>query len=155
MDQFLIKWTIRFLENRDSIRKEIVKIENSENGFLVERRDKPVQKFIVEKKLSSDLFSGLKLNEHFCVVTLNNAKNIKFVAEHWNRLAGSNFLKIYFINPFSSMDKVWIINPHIHDKICDKSSLLVGLKSMAESVELTDEFGLEEKIKSKTEESGL
>ena len=74
---------------------------------------------------------------------------------NWKRLVDLKFLNIYFVNPFSGSEKVWIINPYIHDRICDKSSLELGIESMAEMVEIIGLEELNNKIKLLKEESGL
>ena len=58
------------------------------------------------------------------------------------------------MNPFSSTDKVWAISPYMHDKIGDKSSLELGLKTMSEMVALLGLGELDNKVKSLKEESG-
>ena len=57
------------------------------------------------------------------------------------------------VNSFS--DKAWIISPYIHDKICDKAALEVGLKSMAEMVEIIGLEELNKKVKLLRGVSGL
>lgn len=68
-------------------------------------------------------------------------ENLRFVLGNWKKLADFKSLNFYFINPFSKLDRVWILCPHIHNRICDKASLELGLKSMAEMV---NSLGLEE-----------
>ena len=65
------------------------------------------------------------------------------------------FLNIYFVNPFSSSDKIWTINLPIHDKVCDKAPLELGLRAMAEMVVPIRIEELNNKIKLLKEESGL
>ena len=91
--------------------------------------------------LVNDVFDILKNKGYFGIITLNNIANIRFATGNWKKLIDFKFLKLYFINPFSSSDKVWIICPYVHDKICDKASLELGLKSMAEMV---NTIGIEE-----------
>ena len=50
---------------------------------------------------------------------------------------------------------MWILFPYTHNKICDKASLEQGLKSMSVMVEQINYNELEQKLKSKTEESVL
>jgi len=82
-----------------------------------------------------------KLNEkkHFGLIVFNTKENFDIIIENWDKLIKFNFLTIYFVNPFSSLDKKWIINPSVHHKICDESSLKLGLKSMFESVDVITE----------------
>ena len=153
---YLVDWSIKFLENKDVIRKEIVKIEKNVSGFdfAVHYKDK-VKYVIIVPALVNDIFSKMQIDAAFGVFTLNNFVNIRFVVSEWKRLTNFKFLNIYFINPFSSHDKVWTINPYVHDKICDSASLEPGLKSMSEMVAPLGVEELNNKIKSLREESGL
>jgi len=153
-NSFLIGWAIRFIENRGSIRRDITNIEKNKDGFefIVNYKDKS-RYFVVETALDNSLFSKLKNDKNYGVFTLNNGPNTKFIIDNWKKLIGFSSLSLFFANPFSTLDKVWIINPYIHDKICDVSSLRTGLKSMASMVEIIDKAGLEKKIKLEKEES--
>ena len=135
VNSFLFDWAIRFLENKDTIRKEIINIEKNENNsdFIIHYKDK-VMYFIIKPILEGNIFSRINVNDSYGIFTLNNAANVRFVVTEWRNLVEFKFLRIYFINPFSSADKVWAISPYIHDRICDKASLELGLKSMAEMV---------------------
>src|SRR3989338_310497 len=134
VDSFLIDWCIRFLQNKDSIRKEIINIEKTQqNAFAIHYKDK-AKYFFIAAILNNDVFNNLKTDSFIGIFTLNNPLNIRFIVTEWKKLIEFKFLSIFFINPFSAADKVWAISPYIHDKVCDKSSLELGLKSMAEMV---------------------
>ena len=156
IDSFLIDWSVRYLENRDFIQKliENIKKNKNESNFTIHYKDK-VKYFALKTNLDEDIFNKLKNDEHFGIITLNTSSNISFVVNNWKKLIKLKFLSIYFINPLSKLDKVWILFPCVHDKICDKTSLEQGLKSMSEMVERIDYNELEQKLKSKTEESAL
>ncbi len=149
INSFLIDWGIRFLENKDSIRKEIAGIDkNCEGfGFIVNYKDK-LKYFIVMPLLEDNIFTRLKEDGYFGVIILNNPANIRFIVKHWDKLANFRFLSIYFVNPFSDSEKVWAIIPHVHDKICDRASLELGLKSMAGMVMFTGIEEVNKRIKS-------
>ena len=153
INSFLVDWSIRFLENKDVIRKEIVNIEKDKNNFTIHYKDK-LGRFFVEPVLRDDIFK-IKNEDYIVFITLNNMANIKFVVSNWTKLIKFKFLSIYFINPCSSSDKVWIIRPYIHDRICDKASLELGLRAMAEMVDIMNVEELSRKIKLLGKESGL
>ncbi|MBW2975913.1 hypothetical protein KY347_00545 [Candidatus Woesearchaeota archaeon] len=152
INSFLAEWGIRFLENKDAVKKEITGIEknNGECDFVVHYKEK-ARHFIVMPLLEANIFNRIRADEYVGIITLNNEANIKFAASEWKRLSSLEFLIVYFVNPFSGSGKVWAISPHIHDKICDKSSLELGLNSMAEMVE---PISLEE-LKSKCQQENL
>ena len=144
---FLKEWFIRFLQNRDLVRKNIVSIDSKEGfDFKVNYKDKAVN-FLIVPILESNSLEKINNNENFGLVTMNNAKNLKFIYTNWKKFAEMRFLSLYFINPFSSIDKAWILCPNVHDKICDKSSLEIGLKAMAEMVEYIGYEKIEERLK--------
>lgn len=155
IDSFLIDWCIRFLQNKDSIRKEIINIgKNQQNSFTVHYKDK-VKHFFIAPILNRDILTHLKIETSIGIFTLNNPSNIRFIVTEWKKLTELKFLNIFFINPFSSTDKAWTINPHIHDRICDISSLELGLKSMAEMVTPLGIEELSNKIRILKEEPAL
>ncbi len=143
MNQFLVDWCIRFLENRDTIRREIVSIgEKKENAFSITYKSVPKQFFVVAK-ISSDTLNVIA-DQPTGIFILNNAVNVSFVISHWHLLSKKKNMTLYFINPFSNTDKAWIINPYVHNMVCDPESLELGIKAMAEMVEDTSEEKLQE-----------
>ncbi|MBI2208329.1 hypothetical protein HYU50_02435 [Candidatus Woesearchaeota archaeon] len=132
---FLKEWFIRFLENRDLVRKNIASIDGKEGfDFVVNYRDKAVN-FLIMPILEGNSLEKINNNENFGIITLNNSQNIRFSYNCWKKIAEMRFLSLYFVNPFSNTDKAWILCPYAHDRICDKNSLWLGLKAMAEMVE--------------------
>lgn len=154
INSYLVDWSIRFLENKDAIRKEIVKIEKKQEGFdfIIHYKDK-IRYFIVKPVLGNDIFNEVK--GYFGIITINNPANIRFVVSNWKRLTEFEFLSIYFVNPFSNADKVWTICPYVHNRICDNVSLELGLASLAEIVEPLGIEKLNNEVKLLKGESGL
>ena len=151
---FLIDWTINFIKNKDIIAKKIVQIENGKDGFdlYVKYKDRE-QYFIIDPKIVNIDDIIKKMNNiaqsnivHFSIVVLNSKENLNIILKNWNKMIDFKFLNIIFANPFSELDKKWIISPHIHNKICDASSLENGLKSMFEMVEPIEEEQLIAKL---------
>ena len=154
-DNFLLEWIIRFLKNKDIVKKGIISIENKDNHeFLVNYKDK-AKLFILMTYLERGILNKINKNELTAVITLNNNANVEFLINNWKEFCNFSSLSVYFINPFSKLDKVWVVAPYVHDKICEGSSLGAGIKAMSEVVEETDERNLEANIKSKSQESGL
>ena len=155
VNSFLTDWCIRFLQNRDSIRKEIISIEKTQqNAFTIHYKDK-AKYFFIATILNNDVFNNLKMDSFIGIFTLNNPSNIRFIVTEWKKLIEFKFLSIFFINPFSPAEKAWAISPYIHDRICDKSSLELGLKSMAEMVAPLGIEELSNKIRLLKEEPAL
>ncbi|MBI3035854.1 hypothetical protein HYY71_06045 [Candidatus Woesearchaeota archaeon] len=146
---FLVNWTVNFIKNKDVISKKIEKIENGKDGFdlYVKYKDRE-QYFIIAANIADidSIIQRINNNNYFSIVTINSKGNFYAVIKSWNKLVNFRFLNIIFVNPFSELDKKWIIFPHTHHKICDESSLENGLKSMFGMVEPIEEQQLIAKI---------
>lgn len=146
---FLVEWTANFVKNKDVVARKIENIEKNKDGFdlYVKFKDKE-QFFIISPSINNlDLIiPKLKSDSYFCIVILNSGENLDSLIKNWRRLIEFKFLSVIFVNPFSQLDKKWIIYPYTHHKICDESSLKTGLKSMFEMVEPIEEKELIAKI---------
>ena len=148
---YLRDWTINFIKNKDIISKKIEKIENGKNGFdlYIKFKDREQYFIIMPNIVDIDqLIQKLNTEAYFSIVTLNSKENFDVIVKNWNKLISFKFLNIIFVNPFSELDKKWIIFPHTHHKICDESSLENGLKAMFGMVEPIEEQQLIAKITS-------
>ena len=148
---FLIDWTINFIKNNDIISKKIKQIENGKDGFDLYIKYKDREQYFIIVPTITDIDSIIgKVNTasgvHFSIVTLNSKENLDIIVKNWNKLINFKFLKIIFVNPFSELDKKWIIFPYTHHKICDESYLENGLRSMFELVGMIEEEELIKKI---------
>ncbi len=142
LHDFLVGWTVDFVKNNDAISKKIEKIERGKGGFdlHVKYKDKE-QYFIILPKIEGigAIMEKINIDAYFSIVTLNSKENLDAVLKDWKCLCGFKFLSIIFINPFSEDDKKWAISPYIHDRVCDESSLGLGLKAMFETVDAIEE----------------
>ena len=136
---YLLDWAINLIKNRDILAKKVNGIEKGGNGFdLTVKHNDGKEIFFIIKPMIDDIDKILeKINKdaYFTIIILNNKYNLDILIKNWKKLIEYKFLSFYFINPFSQLDKKWIIFPHTHHKICDESSLELGLKSMFGMVE--------------------
>jgi hypothetical protein len=136
--EFLIDWVKGHLKNRDIMTKSIESIEQNKKGFDVYVKHKDKEQFVVAVPIIDDMagvLSKFKDKEcYYSIVTFNNRKNFKETVNNWDKLVEFKFLNIFFVNPYSQLDKRWIIYPYTHNKICDKDSLEKGLKTMFDMV---------------------
>jgi hypothetical protein len=144
-----LDWVISFLKNKDLIHRKIIDVSTQGQPYdaRITYKDK-TQVVMVLPTL--DDFEALKqrLNDsHILIAALNNKDNLSFLLSHWKELVSFKNLCMYFINPFSTIDKKWIIFPYTHNRICDESSLRQGLTSLFEGVEAVSEEEIEEKIR--------
>ncbi len=125
------------MKNRDLIRKDLEKIEKNKEGFdlVITFKDRK-QFFIIMPEIDNieEVIAKINEKDYFGLVMLNTTNNFEMVVENWNKLVKFDSLMLYFINPFSTLDKKWVICPHVHHKICDKNSFKTGLKSMFDMV---------------------
>ena len=146
---FLVDWAVNFAKNKDIVSKKIEQIENGKDGFdlYIKYKDREQFFIITPKIIDIDLIiQRLNNNSHFSIITLNSKENFEALVKNWSKLIEFKFLSIFFINPFSELEKKWIIFPYTHNKICDESSLKNGLKSMFGNVEPIEEQQLIAKI---------
>ena len=150
MHSYLLDWAINLIKNQDILTKKINEIKRNENefDFSVKYKDENETFFIVKTSIEhiDELLEKVDKNLHFHIITLNNKDNLDIVINNWKKLIEYKFLSVYFINPFSQLDKKWIICPHTHHKICDESSLELGLKSMFDMVKQINEEQLKAKL---------
>lgn len=132
----LKQWIEDFLMNKDLIQKKIIGIERSSDfDSLIRYKDKEVHISVQPFMKEIDaVISKMKPESEAIVVVLNTEENLKILIEKWQSLKKFPKLSFYFVNPNSSMEKKWIINPYIHSRWCDESTLKMGLRSMFETV---------------------
>ncbi len=120
-------WGIRFIRNRDLIKREISSIDDDGPKITVNLKDKRKIQYLVCLKLT-----GKDLEFDGTIICVNDRDNVLTLYEHWNKAIKSTGLKIIFCEP--DQNKKFIICPNTHDKIADRSSLKMGLLSMHETI---------------------
>ncbi len=139
---FLTKWIVDYVKNRDIIEKKIESIEDKENIVHVKYKDREQFILVIPYLENFDFLEKFEKQNYYMVVVLNTKENLDQLIKNWARLIGFKFLSVFFVNPWSSLDKKWIIYPYTHNNIADTSSLSTGLKSMFEMVEPVTESQL-------------
>jgi hypothetical protein len=130
--RFLEDWMITLLKSRDAFKKEIVSIEKQQGFFAVNCRDK-VKHFFVLPLLEDSFRARVADDAYVGIITLSNKRNIRYLADKWNLFCTMRNLSIYFVNPLSDNEKLWIIMPYVHSKVCDEKTLEAGLLALAEN----------------------
>ncbi len=132
----LKQWALLYVKHRDIPVKKITNIKDADYGFVIANNDGTATSCVIQpsfKAVSSQFAKSVM------IVTLSNEDNIKAVYGVWDALAANPVLLIVFANPFSAQEEKWVLKPFLHNKVCDRASLLQGLKAMAELVEPIDE----------------
>jgi len=143
--KFLREWAVGYVKHRDILTKNIVDIKEEQDMVIVKFRDKE-QIFLIRPTADDPVTEEINKEKNICVVMLNSKENFNFLINKWNKLIKFEKLTLFFVNPFSDPDKKWFISPYVHNKICDKDSLNLGLKTMFETVESITEKELMKKI---------
>lgn len=147
---FLTEWTINYVKNKDILLGKIESIEENKEGFdiIVKYKDK-INFFIIRPLLKDieEIIKKMGKEGHHGLVVLNNKENLNIIMSNWKRLIEFRNLCVYFVNPFSQLDKKWLVFPYTHNRICDENSLENGLRAMFEMVEPITEDEIKKKLK--------
>ena len=136
--QYLVEWTINFLKNKDLYLKRIEVVEENKGGFDVYGKFKDKDQFLIVKPVMENVDEVLPKfdsERHFGLVVFNTAGNFDVLIKNWDKFLKFKQLCIYFVNPFSQLDKKWLIYPYTHNNICERGALEKGLRAMFEMVE--------------------
>ena len=108
-----------------------------------------LKSFIVKPVIENvdEILSRFDEERYFGLVVFNTMKNFDVLIKNWDRFILFKHLCIYFVNPFSQLDKRWIIYPYIHNNICEKNALEKGLRAMFEMVEPLIESNIRDRFK--------
>ncbi len=148
--EFLKEWIISFIKNRDLIHKRVESIKEEDQGFDICIKFKDKEQFFVVEPVIEDIkktLSRFDTQRHFGLVVLNTSNNFNTLLSNWKDFVNIKNLCIYFINPFSNLDKKWIIYPHTHNNICEDGALEKGLRAMYAMVEPLPETKIKDKFK--------
>ncbi|MEM4337055.1 MAG: hypothetical protein QXG86_03555 [Candidatus Woesearchaeota archaeon] len=144
---FLKEWAINFVKNKDIFIKTIIDIQERGREITIRHKHKE-QKLFIDPFLEH-IDNDLKIiNEDTdaSIICLNKEENLKTLIDKWAKLVIYKHLSIVFVNPFSEGQKYWAIFPYTHNKIADEQSLIQGLKTMFEQVELIKDISVENTI---------
>ena len=142
LEKYFLEWAEHYFRSRDSFHKNIVSISHNKSTMEIEY--KGGKERIIAALYLDELKDEIGMNS--CIITLNNRSNVENLYNNWPRFSKIENLKIYFINPLSTTEKKWIINPKVHNRICDESSLKTGLMAMFGTVEPVTREILEKKL---------
>ena len=133
----LKEWIVEYVKNKDIFAKSIKNIKKSNDKITVEYTDK-IHTFIIIPFIKDINSIILKLEQHkefISLVTFNSKENLNIIIQNWNQLLKNPKFSIYFVNPFSELEKKWIIHPYTHSKISSPASLKKGLLALFSTVE--------------------
>lgn len=147
---YLVDWIIDFIKNKDLLLRKIELVEKGKDGFNVYIRFKDKEQYFIVEPLIEDIDGVLgKFDSegHFGLVVFNTVGNFDILVKDWDKFVKFKDLCVYFVNPFSQLDKKWIIYPYTHNSICERSALEKGLRAMFGMVEPLTEEQIKDKFK--------
>ncbi len=136
---FLVDWVEKYIRNKDLVNRALKEMTHSGDEVDAKFEHKE-QRFVIIPELDDTNAVLKRLSQakdaHLTLVTLNSQSNLDVLLKYWHEFVdlGPKF-SIFFVNPFSKTDKLWIICPYVHQRIADEASLALGLKAMFEIVE--------------------
>lgn len=144
-EKLLQRWSLNQIKHKNLMTKDLHEIKEKKYDLLciyeTKRHYFMIIPFLhgIEEILEKMRYAKLEFDANFFSVVVLNAKhNLNLLIANWNKFIGFPELNLFFVNPFSKLEKKWIINPHFHHRISDKASLETGLKSIFSSVEKID-----------------
>jgi len=143
--KFIREWAVSYAKHKDILTKNITNIKEEQDRVIVELKDKE-QVFLIRPTADDSVIQEINKDKNIGIVMLNSKENLDFLIKNWNKFIKFEKLTLFFINPFSELDTKWFISPYVHNRICDKDSLKLGLKTMFETVESTTEKDIIKKI---------
>lgn len=129
---FLVQWVMEYVKHKDIYTKSIQKIDVQGSVVQVTYAHKIHGYCALPDWDASSLTEFLKAHadDYTSLVTLNTRSNLDELIQQWKDIVPFERFNVFFVNPFSTSDKRWIISPFVHNKICDESALKQGLGSM-------------------------
>jgi hypothetical protein len=122
----LAEWVQVFLQNRDVFNKVITGFEKVNGDLLVKRTNGDLLVFV--RPELGDVSDVSVRDGPSVLAVLNSKRNLDAVIKNWDVLAKKKDLCVYFVNPETN-DK-WLLYPHTHNQITEKSALRRGLESL-------------------------
>jgi len=136
---YLKEWIHRYLVNKDLIQRKIETMDDSEEDTIIVHlhEGKKHPHLIVPFMVDIDAaLARLKDHELCSLVVYNSRQNLDAVIKSWDKLIKfKRHFSIYFVNPFSKLDKRWVIFPYTHNLITDRAGLKPGLETLFAAVE--------------------
>ncbi|MFA6888118.1 MAG: hypothetical protein WC254_01325 [Candidatus Woesearchaeota archaeon] len=137
----LKEWIIAFIRGKDAIKQQLVSLNE---GTIVHAvyKDNKTQDFFAKETLDDlhDVFVAAKKSDSdplysVHVACYNTSHNLKILVQHWKEYVAHQRLFFYFVNPDSTTEIKWVVNPWLHNRISDDKKLEIGLKSLFSMVE--------------------
>jgi hypothetical protein len=133
----LREWTLHYLQNKDLITRSIVNIDKNKDGWDLVVSTKTEPRFVLVLPDLAALVPSLDKvkDKNSLIVTLNKRQNVDTLVSLWPQIVAHPKLTLVFVNPYSTLEKKWIIVPYVHERIIERKALKLGLDSLFMTVE--------------------
>lgn len=133
--EYILVWLERYFENRKIMDSSIKKVDRGKDSLVILKKDGGKKSYSVIPDLSKKASVDPFISPESCIVTLNTKENFAFVVSEWKRFHDVRHFSIMFINPFSRLDKKWVVFPSTHHLISEGKGIKKGLQALYENVE--------------------
>ena len=135
----LAQWMERYLKNKDLIHKRIKQIAVSGDTLTLTYADRTTSiRIIPQLPTAQQALIPFASATHCSIVTYNTQENFEAFVRDWETYAKfKRHFSIYFVNPFSKQDKLWVLFPSSHHAITEPAALKPGLITIASTVDYT------------------
>lgn len=138
----LTEWVIIFIKHKDILKNNLQNIEQKQGVVHAIFKDGKRQDFFIFEDIIDILplletakKTDADINYSIHALCYNTKQNLKLLIENWQLCTQYQRLSFYFVNPKSSTDTKWVVNPWLHNKISEHKKLEAGLNSMFLMVE--------------------
>ncbi len=131
---YLLEWLERYFENRKVMDRSISSITTDDTILTLEKKDGTKKVYHIIPSLKDADISQYVQAQH-TIVTVNTSENLSVVVSDWKGLSNVRHFSIMFVNPFSRMEKKWVVFPATHHMISEGKGIKKGLQTLFETVE--------------------
>lgn len=124
----LTNWCKNYIQSRDAMERKLVSVDDKGEQLLVTYKNRVVT-FVPQTVLDD---SAAKIDGIVTVVTLQTPANFNILLNKFGEFAKNPNLMVIFVNPV--VEEKWLLKPHVHAAVADKSSLKAGLTSLYQTV---------------------
>ncbi len=129
MTDTLIEWAGHYFRHKDIFDKKLEKISKEKGSLILKYKDR-TDIVIVNAVLDNEIFEKLKESKDYTklfVVCAKSQTNVDFLIENWKKLL---IQKLILIFADVRMNNKILINPYVHNKICDKETFESGIRAL-------------------------
>ena len=129
MTETLIEWTENYFKHKDIFDKKLDNISKEKDNLILKYKDR-TDIVLVNAVLEQEIFMKFKeFNNHnkIFIVCAKSQTNIDFLIENWKKFLIQNLILIF---ADVRMNNKVLINPYVHNKICDKETFESGIRAL-------------------------